>query len=504
MTSLSADAPALAAVPRRELRPIIAGVMLAMLLAALDQTIVGPALPTIGRQLGGFHDIAWVVTAYLLSATAVTPIYGKLSDLYGRRELLLAGIALFALGSLFCALAPSMVLLIAARALQGAGGGGLISLANTVVADVISPRERGRYQGYFASVYVTTSIAGPVLGGFFTQHLSWTMIFWINLPLSAIAAVIIDRTLRRLKRRGARHRIDYPGSLLMVSATVAFLLALTWGGHRYGWSSAPILGLFAAALLLAVLFVWRQMAALEPLLPLALLAQPIVRMAALVGLLIMMVNTSGSIYVPLYLQLSRGLSADQAGLLLIPLMAGVVGGALITGQYMRFVGGYKLMPILGALAAAAALFVLGAVGQTLPIGGGVPCLLAVGMGLGTTMPALLVATQNAVGPGDLGVATAAHTFFRSLGGAIGVAALGALILGVLAARGADLSTAAGGSGDLADLLRGGDDAALRAAAGAAFAAFFEAAGGITLLAVAGLLMLKQIPLRLTPGATLRK
>ncbi len=256
--------------------------------------------------------------------------------------------------------------------------------------------------------------------------------------------------------------------------------------------------------MLALLFVWRQMAAREPVLPLALLAQPIVRMAAMVGLLIMMVNTSGAIYVPLYLQLSRGLSADQAGLLLIPLMAGVVGGALITGQYMRFIGGYKLVPILGALAAAVALFVVGAVGQALPLGGIVVCLLAVGVGLGTTMPALLVATQNAVGPGDLGIATATHTFFRSLGGAIGVAALGALILGVLAARGAELAASAGGSGDLADLLRGGRDAAVAAASGAAFSAFFEACSGIVLAAVVGLLLLKEIPLRLTPGATISK
>jgi EmrB/QacA subfamily drug resistance transporter len=499
MTSLSADVSGLATMPRHELRPIIAGVMLAMLLAALDQTVVGPALPTIGRELGDFHAIAWVVTAYLLSATAVTPIYGKLSDLYGRRELLLVGIALFAVGSLLCALAPSMVLLIAARALQGAGGGGLISLANTVVADVISPRERGRYQGYFASVFATASIAGPVLGGFFTQHLSWTMIFWINLPLSAAAAFIVDRTLRRLKRRGAHHSIDYLGSLLMVAATVAFLLALTWGGHRYGWTSLPILGLFVGALALALLFVWRQSVAREPVLPLALLAQPIVRMAALVGLLVLLVYTSASIYVPLYLQLSRGFSADQAGLLLIPLMASVVGGALITGQYMRFRGGYKRVPIAGALAASAALFTLGAGGNALPTGAMVLCLLVTGAGLGTTMPALLVATQNAVAPGDLGVATAIHTFFRSLGGAIGVAVLGALILGVLAARGADLAPS-GGTGDLSDLLRSGSDVAVRAAAGVAFSAFFEAVAGITLLAAVGLLLLKEIPLRLTPGA----
>src|SRR5262249_42577859 len=200
----------------------------------------------IGRELGSFNAIGWVATSYLLASTAVTPIYGKLSDLYGRRRLLLVGIAIFALGSLLCALAPDMLSLILARGLQGAGGGGLIALANTVVGDIISPRERGRYQGYFASTYALSSVAGPLLGGFFAERFSWTLIFWVNLPLCAIAAVIVDRTLRRLPVRGTRHHIDYLGSLLMVASTMALLLALTWGGHRYGWGSAPIVGLLVA------------------------------------------------------------------------------------------------------------------------------------------------------------------------------------------------------------------------------------------------------------------
>jgi EmrB/QacA subfamily drug resistance transporter len=494
MASLTIDA-AITAFPRREVRTIIFGVMLAMLLAGLDQTIVAPALPTIGRELGAFNAIGWVATAYLLTSTAVTPIYGKLSDLYGRRRLLLVGIAVFALGSLLCALAPDMLSLILARALQGVGGGGLIALANTVVGDVISPRDRGRYQGYFASTYALSSVAGPLLGGFFAERFSWTLIFWINLPLCAIAAAIVDRTLRRLPVRGTRHHIDYPGSLLMVTATISLLLALTWGGHRYGWASAPILGLLAAALLLGTAFVWRQSVVTEPVLPLPLLGNPVIRLAALAGLLIMLVNVSVIVYLPLYLELCRGLSAGQAGVVLIPEMIGVVLGAIVSGQYMRLVGRYKLVPIAGAAIASLALALLGAAADRIGIIGVAGGLLAIGVGLGTTMPALLVATQNATTPGDLGTATAVHTFFRTLGGAVGIAALGAVLLGSLADHGGALAPGS----DLAMLLAAAREPALVAAAGDAFSLFFKVCAVLTAGAVAGLLLLKEIPLRHKPA-----
>src|SRR3954463_10485119 len=237
-----------------EIRSIIVGIMLAMLLASLDQTIVATALPTIGRDLNDVEHLSWIVTAYLLASTAVTPLYGKLSDIHGRRGALLAGIAIFIVGSIACALAPSMLALILARGLQGLGGGGLISLAQTIIADIVAPKERARYQAMIASVFVASSVAGPVLGGVFAQHLHWSMIFWINLPLGAAALWSTDRALRRLPRHERPHRLDYAGGALIVLATISLLLALSWGGHRYAWVSATILGLLATAAVLSLLF----------------------------------------------------------------------------------------------------------------------------------------------------------------------------------------------------------------------------------------------------------
>jgi EmrB/QacA subfamily drug resistance transporter len=485
---------------RREIRGILFGVLLAMFLAALDQTIVAPALPTIARDLGQFNAISWVVTAYLLSATASTPILGKLSDLYGRRRILMAGVAIFIVGSIGCALAPGMIWLIVARTVQGAGGGALISLANTAIADVVSPRERGRYQGYIAAAYASANIAGPVLGGFFAEYLSWTLIFWVNLPLGLLAIRMCDRGLRRLPVKGTSHHIDYLGSLLMVVATISFLLALTWGGHRYAWLSLPILGLLLLAVVFGCLFIWRQRVAIEPILPLHVLANPVVWMAALIVMLLLMVNVSTAVYVPIYLELGRGLSADQAGLVLIAPMIGVVVGAVISGQYMRFVGRYRLPPIIGTASASVSLWCLGAGVETLSSVEIISLLAVVGIGLGSGMPPMLVATQNAVSPRDLGIATASHAFFRSLGGAVGVALFSAAILGSI---GGHLDMAAGlspASGDLDELLHQG--AVTHAAlpyVNHAFTVFFELAAVATSAACCGLLLLKEIPLRQQPA-----
>jgi EmrB/QacA subfamily drug resistance transporter len=489
---------------RREIRGILFGVLLAMFLAALDQTIVAPALPTIARDLGQFNAISWVVTAYLLSATAATPILGKLSDLYGRRRLLTAGVGIFVLGSIACALAPGMIGLIIARAVQGTGGGALISLANTVIGDVVSPRERGRYQGYIAGTYALASIAGPVMGGYFAQYLSWTLIFWINLPLGLLAIHLSNRALRRLPVKGTSHRIDYLGSGLMAGATVCFLLALTWGGHRFAWSSPAILGLLLLVVILTLLFVARQRVALEPLLPLSLLANPVVGMAALIGLLVVMINISTGVYVPLFLQLDRGMTADSSGLVLIAPMVGIVAGALASGQYMRFVGRYRLPPVFGTAAAAASLWILGRGVESLSLPAIVALLGVVGLGLGSAMPPILVATQNAVDPRDLGIATASHTFFRSLGGAVGVALFGAVILGIMRGHLAALPGApAGLPGDLDQVLRQG--AASTAALPhlhRAFAVFFETAAALTLAATGALLALREIPLREHPASAI--
>jgi EmrB/QacA subfamily drug resistance transporter len=498
LSTSDANAPA-GPMSRREIRGILFGVLLAMFLAALDQTIVAPALPTIARDLGQFNAISWVVTAYLLSATAATPILGKLSDLYGRRRLLMAGVGIFVLGSVACALAPGMVGLIVARTVQGAGGGALISLANTVIADVVSPRERGRYQGYIAGAYTLASIAGPVLGGYFAQYLSWTLIFWINVPLGLLAIHMSNRALKRLPVKGTSHRIDYLGSGLMAAATVCFLLALTWGGHRFAWASPAILGLFLLVAMLAFLFVWRQRVALEPVLPLSLLANPVVRMAALVGLLVVMINISTGVYVPLFLQLDRGMTADASGLVLIAPMVGIVAGALAAGQYMRFVGRYKMPPVLGTVAAAASLWTLGRGVESLSLDAIVALLGVVGLGLGSAMPPMLVATQNAVNPRDLGIATASHTFFRSLGGAVGVALFGAIILGIMHGHLAGLAT--GAPADLDQVLRqGAASPAAMPDLHRAFAVFFETAAVLTLAATGGLLALRELPLREHPAS----
>jgi EmrB/QacA subfamily drug resistance transporter len=475
----------------QEIRRILLGVLLTMFLAALDQTIVAPALPTIARDLHEFDSVSWVVTAYLLSATVTTPILGKLSDLYGRKNLMLGSVGVFILGSLACALAPTMFLLICGRAVQGAGGGALISLANTIVADVVSPRERGRYQGYFASVFALASVAGPVLGGMFAQYLSWTMIFWINIPLGLLAIVIARGALAHLPTKGVSHHIDYLGSALMATATICLLLALTWGGHTYPWLSAPILSLFTASVVLCTLFLRQQSVAIEPLLPLSLLRNPVIRMTSILGFMVMVVYVGASVYVPLYLEFVCGMDAYRSGMVLIALMVGVVGGALISGQYMRFIGKYKLPPLIGVSIASAALFYL-ALGASVRTNTEIVVVLTLsGIGLGTAFPPMMVSTQNAAAGGNLGIATANHAFFRSLGGAVGVSLFGAIIFSMVAAH-----IGMGQGRDLNDILQPGPalDAA-RPYLGDAFAAFFATAAGLGVLSVVCFAFLKEIPLR---------
>ena len=340
------------------IRSIVIGIMLAMFLAALDQTIVATAMPTIGRELRDLEHLPWVASAYLLSATAVTPLYGKLSDIHGRRSILLLGIGIFIVGSVACALASSMLVLILARGLQGLGGGGLISLAQTIIADVVAPRERARYQGWIASVFVTSSVAGPVLGGFFAEHLHWSMIFWINLPLGLFAFWMTSSALRHLPRHERPHRLDLIGALLIVLASVSLMLALTWGGTRYPWSSAPIVLLVMGAAVASVLFVARLLTAAEPLLPLAILLNPVVSRGTAAACFIMGTFIGLSIYLPAYLELVLGLTASGTGLALIPFMGGVVTGATLAGQLMGHLRRYKRPPIVGLAIATAGLLLL--------------------------------------------------------------------------------------------------------------------------------------------------
>jgi EmrB/QacA subfamily drug resistance transporter len=416
-------------------RTIVLGIMLAMLLGALDQTIVATALPTIGRDLGNVEDLSWVVTAYLLTATAVTPLYGKLSDIHGRRATLLVAIGVFALGSIACALAPSMMVLIIARGLQGLGGGGLLSLAQTIVADVVPPLERGRYQGYIGLVFASSSIGGPVLGGFFAEHLHWSLIFWINLPLGLVAFLMTNSVLKRLPRYERRHRLDVAGALLMVAATTALLLALTWGGTRYSWLSPRIVGLLCASAAFWLMFVVRLMTAREPFLPLSMLMNRVVGIGTASVTFVFGTMIALTIFVPLYFEVVLRLSASESGLALIPQLAGTVVGSTTAGRAMVRMRHYKRMPIVGLALAIAALAAVALAPTALPLAAICTLLGIVGIGMGTLFPVTTVSVQNAVQPYQLGTATGVMNFFRSLGGALMVSVFAAIVLGESASKG---------------------------------------------------------------------
>lgn len=466
----------------REIRSIIFGIMLAMLLAALDQTIVATALPTIGRELGDIEHLPWVVTANLLAATAVTPLYGKFSDIHGRRITLLIGITTFVVGAVACALAPTMILLILARGLQGLGGGGLISLAQTIIADVVAPKERGRYQVYIASVFMAASVLGPVLGGFFAEHLHWSAIFWLDVPLGALALWMAYASLRHLPRHERRHRLDLLGAVLLVGATVTLMLALSWGGRHYPWTSREILGLVAASALLWALFALRQRTAREPLIPLDVLRNPVVRSGTLSACFAMGVYIGLTIYLPIYFEGVRGMTSSQSGLCLIPLMLGTVAGATTSGNVMARFRHYKRLPTAGLLAAMAGTGVLAAFAPQLPLLWIEVTLATISVGLGTLLPVTTVSIQNAVVPHQLGTATAAMNFFRQLGGALIVALFGVIVLGGAAAAGSALT-------------RGGVIAADAAALAGSFRWVFLASLVGLALALAFLVAMEERPLR---------
>ena len=426
------------------IRRIILGLMLAMFLSALDQTIVATALATIGRAYADVESLAWIVTAYLLAATAVTPLYGKLSDIHGRRPVLLGGIAIFVAGSVACALAPSMPALIAARALQGIGGGGLIALSQTIVGDAVSPRERGRYQGYFGAVFATASIAGPVLGGVFAEHLHWSMIFWINLPLGLLAFAITGRALKALPRHERKHDLDLLGAALMVTGTVTLLLALNWGGVRYAWTSPHIVGLIAAALSLFALFVWRLTVAPEPFVPLDIMRNRVVAYAIGCASLAYGTMIALSIYAPVYFETVLGLSASGAGLTLIPFMGGVVIGSTFGGRLMAKLTRYKRIGLVGLPFAVASLVPIALIPAQLSAMGVGALLLVTGCGLGTVLPITTVSVQNAVLPWQLGTVTGVINFVRALVSALMVALYGAFLFG--GAKGVTLETIAARNG----------------------------------------------------------
>lgn len=424
MTLESSAAPS--ALTHRQILIVFSGLMLGMLLAALDQTIVSTALPTIVGELGGLNHLSWVVTAYLLTSTASVPLYGKISDLYGRKIVFQFAIVMFLLGSVVSGAAQNILTLIVARGIQGVGGGGLMSLSMIIIADIVSPRERGRYQGYTGAVFATASVAGPLLGGFFTDSLSWRWIFYINLPLGLLALVVTSSVLN-LPFVRREHKVDYLGAALLVAGVSALLLVTIWGGNEYPWTSATIIGLAVLGAALLMAFVFQEAHAAEPILPLRLFQTSVFSVASGVSVLVGLSMFGVTVFLPLYFQVVTGASATKSGLLMIPMVAGLMLTSISSGRIISHTGKYRMFPIAGSAVTAAGLLLLTQLDVETTRLQSSAFMFVLGCGLGMMMQTLILAAQNVVPHSDIGAATSGVTFFRSMGGAFGVAAFGTIL-----------------------------------------------------------------------------
>lgn len=426
--SFAADSPASTTTPtHREIMQVIGGIVLCILLASLDQTVVIPALPAMASDLNGFGHLSWIVAAYLIAATVTTPFYGKLSDIYGRRQLLNAAIGIFIATSVLCALARTLDQLILFRTLQGLGGGGLMALAQAAIADVVPPRQRGRYQGYLAAVWGVSSIAGPLVGGYVSEHFSWRWLFWMNLPLGLLALYACNRGLRLLTPKGGKLRLDLPGSLLLAATIVSCLLALGWGGTTYAWLSPQITGLFALSALSLAALVWQEKRAADPLLPPRMFANRtfVCGVAA---------SSTGALAIflcifalPLYFQLVRGNSAAQSGLFVMPFLLANVLGNIISSKLARRTGKMRGILTGGFAAGALGLCVLAFLDAAAPIWLVLGVTLLAGTGLGGCMVGTIMVVQNALHPRDIGAGTGSVIVLRSMGSAFGSALAGTLL-----------------------------------------------------------------------------
>ncbi len=471
-------------VPHKQRREIVIGVMVAMMLAALDQTIVAPALPTIGASLGDADFLSWIISVYLLTGTAVTPLYGKLSDIHGRRRIMSLALGVFTAGSIICALAPSMPVIIIGRAVQGLGGGGLVALAQTVIADVVPPRERSRYVVYISTVWATSSVAGPILGGFFAQHLSWSLIFWINLPIGALAFFMTHTRLRGLPQVRRDHRLDVLGAALITSATVALMLVLTLGGARLPWTSPIILALTSVGVLLGATLIVHLRRAPEALIPLDIFRNEVVGTATASIFFSMFAFIGSTVYLPIYLEFVIGSDSTIAGAGLIGLVGGSVIGATIAGRAMPRLVHYKRLAVVGLCFAIGALALLAFFAPVLNYWQAEALVSALGLGVGPLFPTATVSVQNAVDRRDLGVATATLAFLRTFGSALGVALLGAVVIGFGIVTDAGLPANGG-------VL----DSHLAERAGVAFSAIFALQGLALAISLACFLMMEERPLR---------
>jgi EmrB/QacA subfamily drug resistance transporter len=417
---------------KTDVRKIFYGLTLGMFLSALNQTIVATALPTIGREFGDFENLSWVIIAYLLSSTVVSPLYGKLSDIHGRRAMMLLAIGFFLVGSVLSAAAPNMAILIAGRTLQGIGGGGIVPLTQTTIADMVTPRERGHYQAYIGTSWIVAGLTGPALGGAIAEHLHWSVIFWLNVPFGILAALLAYHSMKRLPRHAWPHQLDIVGAALMIAAATSLLLALTSGGTRVPWLSPTIFALVATSLALSAAFVWWLRLAPEPFLPLTVLGNPVMRAGTAATSWMLGAVLGLTIYMPLYFQLAHGLSATQAGLALIPIVVMTTPGSMLSGRSMMYLNHYKVTAIGGSIIAIASVTVL-AIWPAMPLYGVIVALTLIGFGAGTVYPVATVSIQNAVPAHQVGTATGAMNFFRALASTLAVAIMGAILLSALGA-----------------------------------------------------------------------
>ena len=427
-------APTAITIGRSQLRLVFAGLMLGMFLAALDQTIVSTALPTIVGDLGGLNHLSWVVTSYLLASTVSTPLYGKLGDLYGRKKLFQAAIVIFLVGSVLSGLSQNMTELIGFRALQGLGAGGLMVGAQAIIADIIPPAERGRYMGVMGSVFAVSSVIGPLLGGLFTDSLSWRWVFYINLPVGAFALFVVGIALHTPKVSIA-HKIDYLGAAVLSAAATALILMLTWGGTQYAWASPEIVILGIATVALVLVFVMVERRAAEPVLPLRLFREPIFRVSSTASALVGFAMFGAMTFLPLFLQTVHLVSPTLSGLELLPIMAFVLMMSIWSGRRISKKGSYRAYPIAGTILLTIGFFALAEWGirADAPYWHTAICMAMIGAGLGLTMQVFVLSVQNSVNYRDLGVATSSVTFFRSIGGSLGVAVFGEIFANRLAA-----------------------------------------------------------------------